>query len=116
MPVWQEAFELADEIYNIVEKFPKSELYALSSQIKRSIISISANIAESYGRHHTLEKINFYYFARGSVYETKSHLLFAFKRGYLSKDEYDILNKKINSIILSLNSIIKSLKVKKPKS
>ena len=56
MPVWQEAFELADEIYNIVEKFPKSELYALSSQIKRSVISISANIAESYGRHHTLEK------------------------------------------------------------
>jgi len=113
MPVWREAFSLANEIYDITEKFPKTETYALTDQIKRASVSISANIAESFGRYHTLDKLNFYYYARGSLYETKSHLLFALKRGYISNDEFTVIEQKINKIILDLNLIIKSLKYKK---
>jgi four helix bundle protein len=112
MPVWQEAFSLADTIYDLVESFPKTELYSLTDQLKRASLSISANIAESFGRQHTLEKINFYYYARGSLSETKNHLLFALKRDFISMEEYSKLEQKINSIYLNLNSIIKSLRIK----
>ncbi|NLT96375.1 MAG: four helix bundle protein [Clostridia bacterium] len=70
MPVWQKAFDLANKIYDLTEKFPKTEAYSLCEQLKRSAVSISANIAESFGRQHSADKINFYYFARGSLLET----------------------------------------------
>lgn len=50
--VWQKARDLAVEIYKLTEKFPKSELYGLTSQMRRAAISISSNIAESYHRFH----------------------------------------------------------------
>ena len=58
MPVWKDAMEVAEEIFRLSEKFPKKEDYGLTSQLRRSALSISANIAEAYGRNHTLEKIS----------------------------------------------------------
>ena len=72
MPIWQQAMETAEEIFRLAEKLPKKEDYGLTSQLRRAALSISANIAEAYGREHKLDKINFYYFARGSVTETLS--------------------------------------------
>lgn len=64
MPIWREAMGIAEEIFKLTDGFPKKEDYGLTSQLRRSVLSISANIAEAYGRNHTLDKINFYYFAR----------------------------------------------------
>lgn len=58
MPVWNDAMDLTEEIFRLSEHFPKKEDYGLTSQLRRAALSISANIAEAYGRNHTLDKIN----------------------------------------------------------
>jgi four helix bundle protein len=109
MPVWKEAFELANSVYNLADGFPKTETYALADQLRRSSVSVHANIAESFGRQHTLDKINFLYNSRGSLCETKSHLLFALSRNYITQGNYIILEEKIGNILNSINALIKTL-------
>jgi four helix bundle protein len=75
MPVWQKANEVIEQVYTICAKLPRSEEYALSSQLKRAALSITANIAEAFGRNHSKDKVNFYYYARGSAFEVRSHLI-----------------------------------------
>lgn len=72
--VWQKARDLSVEIYKLTEKFPKSELYGLTNQMRRAAISISSNIAESYNRLHNLEKKQFIRIAYGSGSELESQL------------------------------------------
>jgi four helix bundle protein len=74
MPVWKMSSKVVEDVYSLCLKLPKSEDYALSSQLKRAALSIPANIAEAFGRNHTKDKINFYYYARGSAFEVRSHL------------------------------------------
>ena len=92
MPVWQKAMDLAVGIFEITEKLPKKEDYGLTSQIRRSALSVSANIAESFGRKHTLDKLNFYYHSRGSLAETKSHLIYGNRVKYFQEDDLFKLN------------------------
>jgi four helix bundle protein len=66
MTVWKKGIDLADKIFRLTEDLPKKEDYGLSSQIRRSALSVSGNIAEGFGRKHTKDKLNFYYDARGS--------------------------------------------------
>lgn len=110
MPIWQEAMVLAEEIFNLTEKLPKKEDYGLTSQIRRSALSISANIAEAYGRNHTSDKVNFYYFARGSAVETQSHLEYAKRVEYIKADTAKCLDEKLVKLYNDLNKIIISLK------
>jgi len=72
--VWQKARDLAVEIYRLTEGFPKSELFGLTSQMRRAAISISSNIAESYGRFHRKDKDHFLVIAFGSGSELESQL------------------------------------------
>lgn len=72
--VWQKARDLTVKIYKITEHFPKSELYGLTSQMRRAVISISSNIAESYHRFHTKEKQHFLAIAFGSGSELESQI------------------------------------------
>ena len=75
MPVWQKANEVVEQVYAVCSRLPRSEEYALSSQLKRAALSITANIAEAFGRSHSKDKTNFYYNARGSAFEVRSHLI-----------------------------------------
>lgn len=70
--VWQKARDLAVAVYQLTKQFPKSEMYGLSSQMKRAAISISSNIAESYHRFHSKEKDHFLWIAFGSGAELES--------------------------------------------
>lgn len=72
--VWQKSRDLAVEVYKLTEKFPKSELYGLTNQMRRAIISISSNIAESYHRFHAKEKRHFLMIAFGSGSELESQI------------------------------------------
>ena len=76
MPVWLKALKLSIEIFDLTIKLPKSEDYGLISQIRRSSNSISANIAEGFGRNSNKDKSHFYTYARGSVFETQSHIIY----------------------------------------
>ena len=110
MPVWQKAHELAVEIFQVSERFPRKEDYGLTSQLRRAALSISANIAEAFGRFHYKDKLNFYYNSRGSAYETKSHLLYARDVGYIDVPVCDVLGQKLSEVLLEINSIISTLR------
>ncbi|MBU0548955.1 MAG: four helix bundle protein, partial [Candidatus Omnitrophica bacterium] len=56
MPIWQEAMNITEDTFNLTENLPKKEDYGLTSQLRRAALSISANIAEAYGRNHTHDK------------------------------------------------------------
>ena len=72
--VWQKSKDLAVVIYKLTEQFPRSELYGLTSQMRRAVISISSNIAESYHRFHSKEKQQFLAIAFGSGSELESQI------------------------------------------
>ncbi len=110
MPVWQEAMSVAEEIFRLSESFPKKEDYGLTSQLRRAALSISANIAEAYGREHTSDKINFYYYSRGSVTETQNHVEYAKRVGYVATGAAEVVDSKLQSIYADLNKIIASLR------
>jgi four helix bundle protein len=110
MPVWQEAMSIAEEIFILTERLPKKEDYGLTSQIRRSSLSISGNIAEAYGRRHTLDKRKFYYTARGSVTETQNHLEYGQRVGYFDNNKVNDLDKRPTQVYADLNKIIVTLK------
>jgi four helix bundle protein len=115
MPVWQNAMNAAEAVYLLTARLPKAEDYGLTSQIRRSTLSISANIAEAFGREHLLEKVNFYYFARGSLTETRSHLDYGQRVGYFDPERVRKLDSDLNVLHNDLNRLIRALKKTKEK-
>jgi len=112
MGIWQNAMECAENIFKLTDKLPRKEDYGFTSQIRRSALSISANIAEAFGRNHTLDKINFYYMARGSLTETHSHVEYGKRVGYIDEDNAKNLNQNLDNLYNDINKIIISLKKK----
>ena len=112
MPVWKKALDLAQQIFALTEGLPKKEDYGLTSQIRRSALSASGNLARGFGRHHTKDKMNFYYASRGSLTETKSHLIYPQGVGYLKRDDHRLALKLIDDIWKELNALIHSLRNK----
>jgi four helix bundle protein len=110
--VWQKAILLIKEIYIVTNTFPKSELYSLTSQIKRASLSIPANIAEGYGRNSVREYIQFYSIALGSALELETHLIIGKELTFLSKVEYERINSELEEIIKMLRAMITKLKNK----
>jgi four helix bundle protein len=108
MPVRQKAMDLAEQIFGITEALPRKEDYGLTSQIRRSALSVPGNIAEGFGRRHTKDKLNFYYVSRGSLAETKSHLIYGFKVGYFQRSELTRLSELVENIWQELNKLISS--------
>ncbi len=109
MPVWNLAMEIVKDVYSLTEKLPKREDYALCSQLRDASTSIPGNIAEGFGRGHKKDKINFYYYSRGSCAEVRSHLYCGNHVGYFSSDEVDSISTKCKRVIEELNKIIKGL-------
>jgi four helix bundle protein len=112
MPVWQKAMDMAVEIFHLTERLPRREDYGLTSQIRRSALSVAGNIAEGFGRKHIKEKMNFYYDARGSLSETKSHLIYGYRVHYFEKIAFDKQVGILDDIWKQLNTLINSLKGK----
>ena len=112
MPVWQKAMDLAVRIFELTEKLPKKEDYGLTSQIRRSGLSVPGNLAEGFGRKHTKDKLNFYYDSRGSLAETKNHLIYGHRVGYFTKTDFDKNSNLIQEVWKELNSLISSLEKK----
>jgi len=112
MPIWKEAMNIAEQIFTITDNLPRKEDYGFTSQIRRAALSISANIAEAFGRNHTLDKINFYYFARGSLTETQSHLEYGLRVGYLEDKVAKELDERLSNLHQDLNRLISTLKTK----
>ncbi len=83
--VWQESQNLAVQVYTATKSFPKEELFGITSQLRRAVSSVSANIAEGFGRTSKNDKLHFYTIAYGSLLETKNFLYLAEKLGYIQQ-------------------------------
>jgi four helix bundle protein len=84
---WQKAMDLVTEIYRVTRKFPKDELFGLTSQIRRAAVSIPSNIAEGQGHLSKGDFRRFLGHARGSLSELETQILIAQNLNYLTKDE-----------------------------
>ncbi len=82
---------MVSKTYDVLKNFPELEKYALTSQIRRAAISIPSNIAESIGRQHDDERIQFLYIARGSLYESETQLFLSFDQAYLEEGNLNFL-------------------------
>ena len=106
--VWNDSINLATEVYKLTKSFPADELYAMTSQMRRASASVSANIAEGYGRVTKKDKTHFYTMAYGSLMEVKSFLYLSQKVGFCEHidDQLGI----IDQIQDQINAIRGSLK------
>ncbi len=110
--VWQKSYELCLKIYRLTAKFPNEERYGLTSQIRRSAVSIPSNIAEGYGRKTTLDYIRMLYISYGSVCELETQILLAGDLGFIEKGELGTAKKDIAEVERMLKALIKSLENK----
>ena len=95
LKAWQLNHEFVKQVYRLTKNFPADEQFGLTSQLRRSASSITANIAEAYGRHTMKDKQRFFYIARGSSTETQNHLILAYQLGYMTKKDYDELQEQV---------------------
>ncbi|KAA0257361.1 four helix bundle protein [Deferribacter autotrophicus] len=98
LKVWQLAVDFCIIIYNITENFPKNELYGLSMQMRRAVVSIPSNIAEGAARYSTKESAQFYNIARGSISELDTQIEIAFRLNYISEIDKNKLINLLNEI------------------
>jgi four helix bundle protein len=109
MEVWQLSHKLSLNVFDMTNGLPKSEDYALTSQIRRASNSVSANISEAFGRRTKKDKRYFYIISRGSAFETQNHLLYGIGVEYFKSDAADYLLREYDELIHQLNKIMKSL-------
>lgn len=107
---WQEGHKLVITTYRLTKNFPKEETYSLIDQMRRAAASITANIAEGFGRQTYKEKTQFYYMAQGSLIELKNFILISKDVGYLSQENFDILVKHSNISHQLLQGLIQKTK------
>ena len=105
--VWQESITLVKKTYELTAQFPKNEMYALTSQMRRASISIPSNIAEGAARNSDKEFLQFLYITRGSLSELETQFIIANELKYLEqKDETEKILEKIYALI---GGLIKSI-------
>ncbi|MCK4649767.1 four helix bundle protein [Candidatus Pacearchaeota archaeon] len=106
LDVWKRAFLFGKEIYKVTSGFPKSEVYGLTSQLRRAAVSISSNIAEGCGRRTSKDFVSFLHNAMGSIREVENQVMLAGEVGYLEKVKAEELVKELNNMGRMLNRFI----------
>ena len=107
--LWQRAMDLVVEVYDLVKKLPKEELFALSDHIRRAVISIPSNIAEGQGRNSSKEFIHFLSIAKGSKAELETQLLLCVRINYLKELEIEKAMSLVEEVGKMLHSLQKRL-------
>lgn len=112
LKVWQKSYQLGLDIYQATSSFPKEETFGLTSQMRRSCVSIAANIAEGCGRKGKAEFVQFLHIAIGSASELEHYLLFSHDLGMLNKSSFEKLTSDIHKVKKMLITLIKKLQIK----
>lgn len=112
LDVWKLGIEVSKDIFAMTSKFPKEQVYILSSQMQRAAISIPSNIAEGYSRNGRKEFIQFLHIALGSKSELETQLIIAFDANFIDKQKAERLSEKLTILGKMLNKMIASLKNK----
>lgn len=98
LQVWQYSMGFVVKAYVLLEKFPPKEQYALTEQLRRSLVSIPSNIAEGHGRTTTNDFLRFLNISHGSLNEAETQFILAMRLNYISPSEFDEVSNMINSI------------------
>ena len=109
LKIWQKGIEIVSDIYILTKKFPKEELYGLTSQIRRSAISVPSNIAEGFRRYHNKEYKQFLYIALGSCAELETQITIAKNLKYITEDKEIELIEKLDHLCRMTSNLIKKL-------
>ncbi len=108
--IWQKSMNLVTEVYQITNSFPKEEIYGLSSQIRRSSISIPSNIAEGYGRNGNTELLRFLNISISSLFEMQTQLEISFNLKDITEYQFSKINGESRELERMLSAFIKKLK------
>lgn len=103
--MYQDAKSLVVDVYKLLKIFPAEEKYALCDQIRRAVISITSNIAEGMNRMSDEEKAHFLGFAYASMMEVDSQLDVSVELGYITKEQYSVIEEKIDGIARQLSAL-----------
>ncbi|HNQ63754.1 MAG TPA: four helix bundle protein [Syntrophorhabdaceae bacterium] len=112
LAVWQKSYELCLEIYKLTKIFPDDEKYGLTSQMRRSAVSVPSNIAEGYGRKTTLEYIHSLYIAYGSICELETQILLSIDLDYITPGKAIEARDRLSEVERMIKALIKSLENK----
>jgi four helix bundle protein len=110
LDVWKKSIELVSEVYKITLKFPIQEQYSLTSQIRRSAISVPSNISEGNARSSKLETLRFLDIARASLVELDTQFEIAIKLKYLNDSDIEALSEIVNHTFAMLSKFIQKIK------
>jgi len=113
LEAWKEARVFRSMVIEDCKEFPKEEKFLLVAQIKDSSRSITANMAEGYGRYHYQETTQFFRQSRGSLNETLDHYTSALDEGYITKEKYVIRERQYEKVLKLTNGYIKFLQISK---
>lgn len=108
--IWQKGMDIAEKCYFLTKLFPRDELYGMVQQIRRSAVSIPANIAEGYGRRYTTEYVRFINIAQGSINELETHLILSQRVGITNKKDIELIIYWLHEESRMINALIKKLK------
>jgi len=109
LKVYQLSMELGERVWVVAEKWSWFEKDTIGKQLVRAVDSVAANISEGFGRFHYNEAKHFYYYSRGSLYETKTWLTKAYNRKLILENDFQIFMKDIDTIGIKLNNYINSI-------
>ncbi|MDO8515753.1 MAG: four helix bundle protein [bacterium] len=107
--VWQKSIDLVVEIYALTEAFPKTEIYGLTNQMRRAVVSIPSNIAEGYSRKHRPEYMQFIKIAFGSSAELETQLIIGKKLKFVSEERLKKSDELLSEVMKMLNKLSSSL-------
>jgi four helix bundle protein len=108
LEAWKEAHKLTLLIYKYTTDFPKSEVFGLRSQLRRSAISVESCIAEGFSRYHYKDRNSFYYRSRGSLAEVQSQAITSKDLGYFTEEQFKEIMEQSEKAGVVLNGLIKS--------
>lgn len=108
--VWQKAHNLTLLVYQLTKIFPKDEVFALTSQFRRSAISVSANIAEGFKKMGKKDKLRFFNIAQGSLEESKYYSILSKDLDYIKDTEFTVLWESCNEVGYLLSTYCKAIK------
>lgn len=106
---WQRAMDLVEDVYKATKDFPREEIYALTSQIRRAAVSIPSNIAEGQGRRTTADFLRHLSIAYGSLREVETQALIAGRLRYIAQTKLDEVMNRAGEVGRLLNGLMSSL-------
>ena len=116
LKIWSRSVDLVTRIYKVTEKFPKSEMFGLTSQIRRAAVSVPSNIAEGSGRRSAKELIYFLHIAIGSMAELETQFIISQNLGFLKVEDFTEIDKELHELLRMTTALANNLRIEKPNS